>query len=472
MPRLSNLCACFMAAIASLVMMLGSPCCTTAQVRYVSSSRGSDANSGLTEDSPLKTINAALKNGKDIRLAAGDVFCEYVVLHNQTLTRYGEGHNPELNGLRTLVGRPWVKFAENVWRIDLTSAPSTGYVVEGSTTLNNVGCLYETDKDELHGRKCFKLNELQTDWDFFQADLKTYQSKGEKCFDNLYLYYSGNPNDLQLAVSIGSHYGIKLYDSNVERVNVKGFGTGGINLYGTSNVRGCRVDVIGGSIMLTGSESVCLGNGIDFWISKDATDCVIEGNYISRCYDCGGSIQGDGHPGATPRNIVYRDNLISHCCQGWEDFLRNGDNTKFENCRFENNYIVYTGLSGFGYPSKRFKYCNVLGNNFDGDRGMIIRNNTFVGGNYYCSGAYNKKYQSNNWDGNVHYIERGSFLLGNYGGTKDVIRIPSSGSSKEVVALYRELTNDTSTKFKVRSASRIDSLSQRTINKYLKTHTY
>lgn len=456
----------------SLMMAISFANCAAAQDIYVSSSHGNDMNSGLSPDEPVKTINAALKKGSDIKLAAGDIFYEYVVLKNQTLTRYGEGHNPELCGFRYLTNRPWVKYAENIWYIDLTRASSTGYEVSGSSLLNNIGCLYESDKDVLHGRKCFNMNELSSNWDFFQTDAQTYHSQGEKSFDKLYLYFTGDPNDLHLALSIGSYYGIKLYDSSVEKVNVKGFGTGGINLYGTSCVRYCRVDAIGGSMMLPSKTSVCLGNGIDFWISRDATDCVIEGNYISRCYDCGGSIQGSNHPGATPRNIVYRDNLISHCCQGWEDFLRNGEDAKFENCCFENNIIVYTGQSGFGYPAKRFKYCNVLGNNFDGDRGMIIRNNTFIGGNYYCSGAYNKKYKSNVWDGNVHYIERGAYLLGNYGGTKDVIRVPETGSSSEAISQYRNLTGDTSTKFKVRSKHRINSLSDRATNKYLKTHAY
>ena len=116
---------------------------------------------------------------------------------------------------------------------------------------------------------------------------------------------------------------------------------------------------------------------------------------------------------ATPRNIVFRNNLITDCCQGWEDFLRNDPDVKYENCRFENNIVVNAGESGFGYPESRKKRCNVLGNNYEGDRGMIIRNNTFVGGNYYCSGAYNGKYTSNRWVGNLHYIPRGAYLLSN-----------------------------------------------------------
>lgn len=443
-----------------------------AQDIYVSSSKGSDVNNGLTQESPMKTIGAALKKGSTIKLAAGDIFYEYVILKNQTLTRYGEGPNPEINGLRTLVGSNWKAVEPNVWKIDLTKASSTGFVVSGTSELNNIGCLYEIDKDVLHGRKFFSLSELKEDWDFFQTDLKTYLSDGSKSFNMLYLYYCGDPNNLNLSLSVGSHYGIVLNDSSVQSVNVKGFGTGGMTLYGSSNVNNCRVDLIGGSMMLGGSVSTCLGNGIDFWISRDAYDCIIEGNYISRCFDCGSSIQGSGYKGATPRNIVFRDNLISNCCQGWEDFLQNGKDVMFENCRFENNLVVFSGESGFGYSDNRFKYCNVLGNNYDGNRGMILRNNVFIGGNFYCSGPFRNKYQSNVWGENIHYVARGAFILGEYHGWKDVIRIPMKGSYVEAIAKYKELTSDSSTTFRVRTNGRIKRISKRHVRKYLNNHKY
>ena len=456
----------------SFIIFFSCSCLINAQEIYVSSSYGSDANNGLTPQSPMKTISAAAKKGDVIKLLAGDVFYEYVVVRNKILTRYGEGPNPEINGLRTILGRPWQKVDDNIWKIDLTDLPSKGYIIKGTTTLNNVGCIYEVEKDALHGRKRTIYADLNTDWDFYQTDAKTYQEEGAKCFDVLYLYLSTDPNDLNMALSVGSHYGVKLYDSTIERVNVIGFGTGGINLFGSSNVRNCRVDIIGGSMQLSWYVTTSLGNGIDFWVSEDAHDCIIEGNYISRCYDCGGSIQAIGCGKATPRNIIFRDNLISHCCQGWEDFLQNDPDVMFENCRFENNYVVFIGETGFNYPEIRFKYCNVLGNNLDGDRGMIIRNNTFIGGNYYCSGAYNKQYRSNVWDGNVHYVARGAYILGNYLGTEDVLRIPQSGSARSVIAQYRSLTGDNTTRFKVTRQSKIESMSNKLIKNFLKKHKY
>ena len=170
--------------------------------------------------------------------------------------------------------------------------------------------------------------------------------------------------------------------------------------------------------------------------------------------------------------LSFCDNLISHCCQGWEDFLRNDPDVRFENCRFENNYVVYSGDSGFGYVPKRKKYCNVLGNNYEGETGMIIRNNTFVGGNFYCSGVYNGKYYSNVWYGNVHYVERGAYLLSEYNGSRDVLLVPVKGSSVTVIAQYRDLTGDNNTRFIVTRASKIKRLSKRIIKKFLKDHSY
>lgn len=443
---------------------------------YVSSSEGNDSNDGRSIRYPVKTINKASALGDTILLKAGDVFYECVVLTNQYISRYGPGEMPEINGLRTLEGIPWERVKDNIWQIDLTKVQATGFYVEGTSKYNNVGCFYELNKDQLHGRKCPKKEELEKDWDFFQSDVLTYHEKGDKCFDILYLYYSGNPNDLKLAVSIGTRYGVTLRSSSIEDVKVMGFGTGGIRFTGTSTVRNCRVDVIGGSMMVYGRQTTSLGNGIDIYVDKDASDCLIEGNHITRCFDCGCSIQAENAGQATPRNIVFKNNLIANCCQGWEDFLRNDPNVVYENCVFENNTVLNIGkTSGFGYPKDRFKYCHVLGNNFKGDKGMIIRNNIFVGGNYYCSGAYRDKYKSNIWDGNTCIIKRGDYILSNYMGTKDVIRIPTEKgefrnldeATEDAIRRYRELTGDNTTRFVIKKERAIN----RRIDKLTKKHS-
>ena len=94
---------------------------------------------------------------------------------------------------------------------------------------------------------------------------------------------------------------------------------------------------------------------------------------------------------------------------------------------------------------------------------MIIRNNTFVGGNYYCSGAYRDKYRSNVWIGNTCVIKRGNYILSNYMGTMDVIRIPTDKgkfrtlkvATDDAIRWYREQTGDYTTRFIIKSEQTI-----------------
>lgn len=81
---------------------------------------------------------------------------------------------------------------------------------------------------------------------------------------------------------------------------------------------------------------------------------------------------------------------------------------------------------------------------------------------------------SNRWYDNVCYIKRGDYILSNYTGSKDVIRIPTDkGTSKSLneatsaaIAEYRALTGDTTTKFIIYSPKRI----QRTVSKLNKKY--
>ena len=103
---------------------------------------------------------------------------------------------------------------------------------------------------------------------------------------------------------------------------------------------------------------------------------------------------------------------------------------------------------------------------------MIIKENIFYGGNFYCSTAYQGRYTSNNWEGNKHYVARGNYILGNYRGTADVLRIPLKGRSNKIIQVYRELTGDSSTQFKVKSTEAIERMSKKAIDNYLKKHTF
>ena len=443
---------------------------------YISSSTGNDSNKG-TEENPLKTIRAGKKTGaSDILLKAGDVFYENVTLDGVNLRKYGVGNNPIICGYKR-IKKPsqWESVSENIWRISLAEGDYSGIDYKGSLPYNNIGCIHEYDNDVIHGRRVRILDNLKEDWDFWQSS--DYKSKNYGNFDNLYLYFSGDPRELKLEFSTGV-IGITVKNACIENINVEGFAIHGISPQSNSIIKNCRVDAIGGELFLGFKTFVCLGNGIEVYVGEDVENCLVEGCYISRCYDCGCSIQGSNRGTATPRNIIFRDNLITNCCQWWEDFLCNDDNVKYENCVFENNVIVGCGNSGFGYADGRFKYCNVLGNNVNGDKGMIIRRNLFVGGNFYCSGAYEGGYRSNLWEDNTFISNRGNWLLSNYNGTRDITMIPQDKgkfksireATKDAIGYYREKTGDSTTTFIVKSQRTVSRRGRKAIAAYLKKH--
>lgn len=444
---------------------------STAEARtiYVSSSIGSDANEGYSPERPVKSITIAIERGDTLLLKAGDIFWGRTDFINKTVTRYGEGPNPTISGFKVISKPNWTKYAQNIWVLDLTGDNFSGRVMSGSSLLNNIGSFHEIDKDVIHGRRVEYLTELREDWDFWQKT--NYKNATASDFDILYLYYTGNPNELQLEMSTGSS-GSLIQNSEVSHINFIGFGKHGIAAKDKARIHDCRIDMIGGMMFEGYSTFCCLGNGIEFYVNQDISDAEVCDCYVSRCYDCGITIQATGLGRYAPKNIRIHNNLISHCCQGWEDFLRNDDDVVYTNCRFDNNIVVYSGDSGFGYSKERFKYCNVLSGNSNGDRGMIIKENVFYGGNFYCSCSFKGRYTSNKWINNKHFVARGSFILGNYSGTADVLRIPYYGRSTEVVYEYRELTSDNSTRFIVKSQAIIDKQSKKAIRKYLKNHTY
>ena len=421
-------------------------CSFSAQGRgvFVSSSSGSDANDGLSPNAPYRSIEKAISSGQDIFLKAGDIFYGPVECWGHNLKRYGEGVNPMVCGYKRISGQRWKKVAKNIWRLDLRGHKFSGAgVSQESSFLNNIGCLHEWDKDVIHGKKVRYRTELKEDWDIWQTDT-SYAGMPSSSFDYLYLFLKRNPNRLKLECSVGAA-ALRTEKSIIDGIDFSGFGFG-ISGGTETVIRNCRIDVVGGMLQIGAPEYVCYGNGIEFFVAKNIENCIVEGCVVSRCFDAGMTLQGCDCPGAFPKNIVFRNNFLCNCCQAWEDFLRNGDGARFENCRFENNIIIGSGDSGFGYSDGRFKYCNVLGNNFEGDRGMIIRNNVFIGGNFYCTMPFGHKYRSHRWEGNVCYLVPGSFILANYVGTEDVLR-PGEEDWGKVIERYRELTGDTDTRF-------------------------
>lgn len=452
---------------------------STPKVVYVSSSSGDDTNTGLTEETPFRTIRKAVSSFPDtIYLKRGDIFYESIKYGRASMTGYGKGPMPVMSGYKRIVKPSWKKVKENVWKLCLTDDNFTGYQVEGSSYLNNIGCIHEYDKDIIHGNRVEHYDQLKADWDVWQCEGHGKDLPASS-FDNVFLYLSSNPNNLHLEFSVNV-CGANMYEGHalINGIRFEGFNTA-VNFNMSGDITNCRIDAIGGNLFLTNIYGfVCAGNGIQYWVGRYALDnSLAKGNYITRCYDCGITIQGDGP--VSPKNITISDNLITNCCQGWEDFIHHND-AVYDNCVFENNTVVFSGESGWGYPQSRFKYCHILQNNCYGAKGMIFRNNTFISGNYYCSEPCGKDYKSAVWQGNVCYIENGNFVTGRYHGNGDIVRMPTTEKGRrafteerdKAIETYRIMVNDTSTKFVIVSPKKAKRLGNKAIKKYLKTHSY
>ena len=312
---------------------------------YVSSSTGSDNNDGLTEKTPLKTIDAAYRKGgtNTVLLKAGDVFyIESIVVIGRTLGKYGEGHNPTLCGYKRIIVPNWEKVGNNLWRISLVQNNYTGVQINGSSYSNNIGCIHEYNNDVIHGRKFQYLKDLKQNWDIWQTEM-TGNATPATAYDSLYLYYTDNPNDLKLEFSTGQ-IAVTLRYGTLENVNVVGYGFG-ISAGSEAKMRGCHIDAIGGRTLISSNSFVCDGNGVGIWIysDKDTENTIVEDCYISRVYDSGVCLSGSDGYSTTAKNIVVKNNLIAYCCQGWEDFL--DKNVKSEGTRF--NFIASILLFSF-----------------------------------------------------------------------------------------------------------------------------
>ena len=87
------------------------------------------------------------------------------------------------------------------------------------------------------------------------------------------------------------------------------YGGHGISAKSNSTIRDCEIDAIGGKTQVGYEVFTSLGNGIEFYVSENIRDCLVENCQISRCYDCGISIQGSVCGLATPSNICIKNNF-------------------------------------------------------------------------------------------------------------------------------------------------------------------
>ena len=400
------------------------PHAVMAQV-YCSSSSGSDANDGRTEQTAVRTIERASSLGRDIRLKGDDTFFERISLVGTEddpyrISAYGEGM-PRIAGFKVVPrgkglwkrGRfdeqlRWVPDRKgDIFRIDLWDKHVLGMPGTDSRTCD-IGCIYAPSTDEIHGIRCGFRSPTDTipaqlrgrqfarcltdDYDFYQPWTSVKQGSDEVLSmpDDRYLYVkyaSGNLNRQELWLSCGLT-GVSAHYVTIEGLHILGWGVHGVGTGTHTNVLNCKIDIIGGALFQGYSTGTRYGNGIEFYIARTASDCLCEGNEISRTFDCGITIQGAGCPGATARNIVFRRNTLRDCRQSLEFWLNNAEPDApdcplhFDHCLAEDNLC---------YPTRSLYGREQDGNNsqllfYQGAQpiaGLTICGNTFIGGDTY-----------------------------------------------------------------------------------------
>jgi len=422
---------------------------------YCSSSTGSDSNPG-TLQLPVKTIKRAIEKNYNlptyILLKKGDIFYENVKLPlGQKIGAYSYNSSsdskPVISGMRILTC-PWVRgeFLNGVWREDENGKVwryaltyQEAYFVKcfdtggGSSELNNIGSLINPNTKQLYSCRRVKYpSQLSVNFDFYQSVIPK-QENDISSLDYLYCYYDGDAMP-PMAVPAGCT-GVELSIGSVLKdVRVEFFGHHGISPGQSSWVSNCEVFGIGGKIQyldlreVTNDKGelkpkypwVCLGNGIEVYVKKENTvsNITVENCHVSDCFDCGLSLQGGNRDlpattGTKAVNVVFQNNVVTHCLQGWESFLYNPSkfNFKYENCYVKHNLFVNNGrTTPFRYiddetdsssltylPAweildgmkilisnemrRRRNRCQML-STAEYPSGMIVEDNTFAGHNY------------------------------------------------------------------------------------------
>lgn len=438
----------------------------SARVVYVSSSVGNNDSNGTIEK-PFKTISKALNVADTIYLLAGDVFYETVSAYRKYISRYGKGKNPLISGYKRLIKPVWTQVANDVWSIDLSGDYFTGNNVVGPTYMNNIGCIHEYKSGAIHGKRVRYYSDLAEEWDFWQTEDHS-SAVAASDFSTLYLKYSSNPNNIELEFSTGQT-ALRISETIIDAVDIEGFGFG-ISAGTDVIIRNCHIDAIGGMLFRGFSRFESYGNGIEFFVSKDIRNCIVENNIVSRTYDSGITIQVSSAYNYSPTNVKILNNLLISCGQAWEDYIMNrDDNIVFQQCEFKNNIIVNSGDSGFGYRKNKV-LCNVLGYNTHGIKGMIIDSNLFIGGNYYSSPPFNGYFKSNIWKNNVCYLSEGNYIFTS--NAKEYLYVPSKKEDfNHICEKYRKLSGDNTTLFFVVNEFRLKRLQKRNIKKFIKTNT-
>lgn len=316
---------------------------------YYVSANGCDTADGFTPETAWKTIakvNQSLAAGDEVRFRCGDTF--YGQIHAvagispvqpTVYTSYGEGEKPVISQYKLIKCGAWEKVSDGVYKIDMTDTNR----FDGNTTELDSNAGFFKVSGKIYAHKCFALDELKEQWDFFSDDEhKTIYVYSEKCPCEL-------SDDIRIACNIRC---INFMDNMcVSGIVFRGTGGHGINgVTHHAHIYDCEFHEIGGS-RLPGypNPTTRYGNGVECW--SNSSDVLVEHCKFSGIYDVAITMQGNNVTTGWV-NMYFRNNQIWNCTQALE-IWSSGDlpGTGFINCHFEDNICIDSGYC-WGYEAR------------------------------------------------------------------------------------------------------------------------
>ena len=353
---------------------------------YYFSADGNDANSGLSEDQPKKSLaalaNLPLTAGDVVLFRRGDMFRGAITARSGvTYSAYGEGAKPIINNSDRDWADPslWVKTGhDNVWKLT-EKLDNVGILVFNRTW--EIGNYKEiTGKMSIKGKNGFEGPAQLAEELAFYSDLDTQE---------LFLYCSvGNPGEVFDSIEIGAHGNAiavsTASDVTVDNLHITLTGSHGVGAASCRGltVRNCLFDWLGGSILKghAGGNVTRYGNAVEVY--GGAKQYTVYNNWIYQIYDTGITHQYSSTP-SNPSNIhdgvEYYDNLIEYCFWSIEYYntMVPGTVRETKNVYIHDNFCRFGG-EGWGCPGRE-SGAPMLALNFSGElcENFVVENNLF-----------------------------------------------------------------------------------------------
>ena len=349
-----------------------------ATIYYVSTD-GSDANDGLTPETPLRSpmgANKLAKEGDVVLFKRGDEWrLRWSTMPGVTYSAYGEGPKPVFNGNKygdAADPSCWriVEGTDNIWEYKSIIPDVGNIVLNGGESFAKKICL-DVRKD-LGDKKFYVF--YSTPFDFnneafyenntFVSRYVHISKNGADVNTPARLYFrcdEGNPGDVYDSIELCYRGTLIGGASNITLDNlcIKYTGSHGIGMGTADNVtvRNCEIGYIGGSAQHYKDYYIIrFGNGVEIY--GGCKDYTVDNCYIYQCYDAGVTHQIGG--GTTPfyhENVRITDNVIEKCIYNIEFFMAGMEDGKFEervikNALYKGNFLAFSG-EGWGHDPSR-----------------------------------------------------------------------------------------------------------------------